>query len=219
MGLPDRACEIPARVSWAHRKHAMAIAAALAAALGSILLIAAVSPETTAAPTERRFEFSRSPDEVIISVLYSGGLSSRDLSVRLFGDGRLLIEEVRNADSVVVASWTGRLLEPEVEALLRDAIDGRLMEYDAESVRAQKRALNRSEPARIDMPGTFVEIRLVGLEDATGAWVGPVSRRIAAMNVSLSAELFPEIRELAALSRVLKALTSEYLSAKKGTKP
>ena len=91
------------------------------------------------------------------------------------------------------------------------------MEYDAERVRAQKRALNRREPTRIDVPGAFVDIRLLGLEDAAGAWVGPVSRRIAAMNVSLSADLFPEIRELAALARVLEALTSEYLSTKKGT--
>lgn len=216
MGLPDRKCGIPARASSAHGTPAMAIAAALAA-LGAIVLIAAVSPETTAAPTERRFEFSRSPDEVVVSVRYSGGLSSRDLSVRLFGDGRLLVEEVRNADSAVVASWTGRMLEPEIDALLRDAIDGGLMEYDAERVRAQKRALNRREPTRIDVPGAFVDIRLLGLEDAAGAWVGPVSRRIAAMNVSLSADLFPEIRELAALARVLEALTSEYLSTKKGT--
>ncbi len=142
-----------------------------------------------------------------------------DVSIRLFGDGSLRAEERRGLDGLVRASWNAQLSAEQVERILRDAVDNGLMEYDDRQVRVKKEALKRREPSATDMPGSFVEIHLVSLEDEHGSLSGPISRRIAAMNAQRGATLYPEIAELGALARLLNTFSTQYLAMKGVVKP
>lgn len=173
--------------------------------IGISLLAAGAMPALSRSPT-RYFEVSSDPEVVVLRVERAGGALMRKTTYNLFGDGRLVGTVVSgNASSPpqLLFRFADILPLDEYDALVADLVDSGLMEYDEDAINS--RFAGAGFPT--DEATVWVTLRLERYEDHVGHETGVVERRFAIYAPSYRARQFPEIREVAALGRLMDRLS------------
>jgi len=152
------------------------------AAIGSLLLLVALGLCSclTAGGEEHQQEyaFSSHAEEVVISVLTSGGSSRYIYETSVYGDGRL-VKTVRQG-SVIRSQQEGQLEYVEIDDLIRGAVEGDLMEWEPESFDKKVRDSlggERPTPAS-DVSMQQLTIRLEEYRNREGIVTSPAEIRI-----------------------------------------
>ena len=157
---------------------------------------------------ERTFTFSADPAVAVLQLHWSGGLRMDTVEYSLLGDGRL--RKVRRSGSALHESEEVELSYGEAEALLRLAVDGGLMEWDWDRLRAQFVAAAGHEPAGTD--SRILQFRIV-LETYSGimeSHEGSIAKTFSTSSPALLRREAPEIREIAALDELSQQLARYF---------
>jgi hypothetical protein len=194
--------------------------------LGAACLSAATQPlgAQLGGGLDAEFAVSRDPSQVVVE--YSreiGAIEQADPepTLRVYGDGTFRVHYPRYMKRA--GDWQGRLDLEQIDALVRSAVDGRLMEFNAVAVRMERRwrETARREALRAagepflfetsDKEGTRIRLRLERYKPAgvVGAPGLPVDREIVWWDLRTDVQLYPQIeilRALADLESELQAL-------------
>ena len=155
---------------------------------------------------ERTFTFSADPAVAVLQLHWSGGLRMDTVEYSLLGDGRL--RKVRRSGSALHESEEVELSYGEAEALLRLAVDGGLMEWDWDRLRAQFVAAAGHEPAGTD--SRILQFRIVLETYSELPEETPVEKKILTTTPALMRRDAPEIREIATLDELSQQLAHYF---------
>lgn len=191
----------------------------LSRALATGLTVAAI---VAPAHAQLAFQASADPGTVVIQLSRDVGIEGDDTPrVRVYGDGRVLVHfpvyMLRAGD------YTMQLSPVELNAMLRTAVDGGLVDFDPATVRSEMRqaglarrqaALQGGEPvtltSRSDDTVDTLDIQLETYTGPDGATRPNVSARIRWAGAQHDARDFPgvaSLQNLAALGQQLVALS------------
>jgi hypothetical protein len=152
--------------------------------------------------SERTFTFSADPTVAVLQLHWSGGLRMDTVEYSLFGDGRL--RRVRKSGTAFFEGKEVELSYGEAEALLRLVVDGGLMEWDWDGLRAEFISAAGREPAGTDLRTLQVQVVLETYSELPEK--APVEKQILTTTPALMRREAPEIREIAALDELSKQL-------------
>ena len=133
----------------------------------------------------------------------------------IFGDGRILIDEFLSTKKEPNhPTFEARLSVDDLEAMLQDAVDCGLMEYDHRKIEQRRIKAGTYGPPPTDIPAALITIYLDLYERPDGELVGPVSHRFAVDKDRMLALLNPGIPEFAVVERLLGKLRELHKTAK-----
>ena len=178
-----------------------------------ILAIIAMLPGA-AIPQEEppaSFTYPTDPALALITLRHLGGNTGVYTHQTVFADGLLLVEHMSHGE--VVKSASTRLSTTEVDALLRLAIDGRLLSYDQASA---KRDLEQTRKLLVsDGVTVHLEIHVPSLTRSDGT-SGAASVELAIPNPTVLGQYFPELTEIAAVGELVSAIRAHAQAAATG---
>lgn len=168
----------------------------------SVLLLVSALVIWATPVDEERSEILVSPDPSFetLRIRYMGGSTNLNTSLRLFADGRLLVEKVGPDDTVFESEELS--ISPErIEAILDDIVLCGLMEFDEEAMRTKMGSKTRRTTIS-DGSTMFVSIRLQKYRPAGHDRFEPAERHVTLANPSQAARHHPEIEEIQCLGRL-----------------
>lgn len=200
------------------RTPAMTLALAALASLAPIL----APPAGGAEGEQRSFTLSTDPEEVVLQARFSGGMRP-SVVYTLYGDGRLVHEEVNEAAKSVRDRVDTQLEFAEREELIRIVVDAGLLECDPECIEkrcAQLLGVQTIPPGR-DCRGVMLTLNLETYQAPGESSARSVQRRMylecphALVSFYCSERDLPEVQALLELARAL----NERKRAAQGVEP
>lgn len=154
---------------------------------------------------DHSFEISEDPNAKVIEVNYIGGRARTILSYEIFGDGRLVCTRgpyPPQTESTREILFEERLARSELLAIFGDLARSGVLEADWNVMR------ERFRPKRYPsgLGGTLITLRLTRYRQRVAGPSGPVRFQIADARLLFSIREYPEVRELAALGRLVDRL-------------
>lgn len=184
-----------------------AIPLGLAALLTLTLVVVALGCSASA-NAEGEFTLSSDPDDVVLSVVMTPAMRGYRTTMTLYGDGRMAILK-KYASGKVVEDRELRLDLHEMTAILRNAVDSGLMEYDTEEMGKRQEQKHGGRFAAPDH--THIEIT-ISLEDYSRGSGEPedVTNKITTAGVRQQSELygFPEYQGILDLLQAMADVDS-----------
>ena len=159
--------------------------------------------------TQATFNYSTQPDKMLVFVSFVPGYGPRtQLSVGLFGDGRLVFKEIKAGKTI---EETVQLTDGDLESILRLVVNFGLAEWDMTRVRAQQLEKNNGNiygGISSDSTHTTVLISLENYRRGTLA-LDHLEAVVRFQGPFQANELYPpilEIRGIVELSRLTRSL-------------
>ena len=154
---------------------------------------------------DRSFEISEDPGTKVIEVHYVGGMTRTMLSFEIFGDGRLVCSRGRyppGKETPREILFEERLPRSELLAIFADLTRSDVLEVDWKVMR------ERFRPTRYpsNTGGISIILRLTRYRQRVAGPSGSIRFQIADGRLLFSIREFPEIKELAAVGRLLQRL-------------
>lgn len=171
--------------------------------LGLGIVLAIWVAVSLASKGSHSFEVSNDASIRVLEVESSGGISMEKTRYELFGDGRLVGLTVSGfASGAPQQIFSEQLPLEEFDALISDLVGSGVMEYDAEEMNARMEEV----PLPTDQTTTVFTIRLNEYDGRQASSSSAVEHRFSVHGASVRAQQFPEIREVAALGRLVQRI-------------
>jgi hypothetical protein len=154
---------------------------------------------------DRSFEISKDPAVKVLEVHHLGGMIRSVWSYEIFGDGRLVCSRDRRPAQKAIPReilFEERLPRSELLAIFDDLTSSGVLEADWKAMSARLRTRGRVT----DAGSTFVVLRLTRYRQRTAGPSGSIKFQIGQYAIGHAIQNFPEIKELAALGRLLDRL-------------
>lgn len=169
----------------------------------AVVLLVTTVAVSLASRQDRSFEVSNDPDMRVLQVESSGGLRMESTRYELFGDGRLVGLTISGYESgTPQLVFIEQLPLDEFAALVGDLVGSGLMEYDEKAIDA--RIAGALLPT--DQTSIQVTLRLTRYEGREVNADGVVEHSFFLHAPRVRAQQFPEIRELAAIGRLIQRI-------------
>lgn len=190
------------------------------AAIAPLWFAPVIAPQAYGAEGEQRaFTLSTDPEEVVLQARFSGGMLPSKVYT-LYGDGRLVHEEVNQAAKSVSDRVEMHLDFLEGEELVRMVVAAGLLECDPNCIEqrcAQSLGLHRIARAQ-DCGGVTLTLNLETYQGPGESAPSSVQRRMYQHCPHDVAELCPDIEELEAVRQLGRAL-AEHKKAEQEAAP
>jgi hypothetical protein len=165
----------------------------------TLLLLLTVTV-SLASRSRHTFEVPNDPSVRVLEVETSGGMRMESTRYELYGDGRLVGLSVSSyASGAPQLIFTEQLLLAEYDTLIADLFDSGLMEFDTDELR--ERFASRALPT--DEVNTTFTLRLHSYDGRPASAGAFLEHRFSIFAARVRAQQFPDVRELAAVGRLL----------------
>jgi len=169
-------------------------------AITLLLLTVAVS---LASRSRHTFDVSSDPGVRVLEIETSGGMRMETTRYELFGDGRLVGLSVSSyASGTPQLLFTEQFSLADYDALVADLVDSGLMEFDTDGL--SSRFASRALPT--DDVNTAFTLRLDSYDGRQASAGAPLEHRFSIFAARVRAQQFPDVRELAAVGRLLSRI-------------
>lgn len=173
----------------------------------SVLLLPTILPAQRLGDvpySEAVYEVSKAPDEVVLQVQTGSASRGTSRSMTVYGDGIVELRESRNGQELRAGRVT--LSPAEAKALVDSAVHGGLAEWDHETILAWIRR-DSAGAVPIVEDGGSVRISLTLESYRRGSITrAPLSRTFSVSNPDAYAEMFPDIPQFMAATRLWQTL-------------
>ena len=152
---------------------------------------------------EPAYEISFSPNQPVLSLRHTGGLGRYGARYTLYGDGRLVTEQIDRGTGAATDTAERKLEHADLEALMDLAITAGLAECDESRI---EELLGQPPPRVADGATFYLEITLDSYKSARRHEAQPFTHTLSVHSPSSLSRLFPGVREIDGLLAVYNAL-------------